>query len=46
MFMVSEDLKVGLVTDHIPIKQVHSNITKDKVKEKFSLIEESLIKDF
>jgi len=46
MFMVSEDLKVGLVTDHIPIKQVHSNITKDIVKEKFSLIEESLIKDF
>ena len=46
MFMVSEDLKVGLVTDHIPIKQVHSNITKDKVKEKFSLINESLIKDF
>jgi 4-hydroxythreonine-4-phosphate dehydrogenase len=46
MFMVSEGLKVGLVTDHIPIKQVHSNITKDKVKEKFSLIEESLIKDF
>ena len=46
MFMVSEDLKVGLVTDHIPIKQVHSNITKDKVKEKFSLIKESLIKDF
>ena len=46
MFMVSEDLKVGLVTDHIPIKQVHSNITKDKVKEKISLIEESLIKDF
>ena len=46
MFMVSEDLKVGLVTDHIPIKQVHSNITRDKVKEKFSLIKESLIKDF
>ena len=46
MFMVSEGLKVGLVTDHIPIKQVHSNITKDKVKEKFSLIKESLIKDF
>ena len=46
MFMVSEDLKVGLVTDHIPINQVHSNITKDKVKEKFSLINESLIKDF
>jgi 4-hydroxythreonine-4-phosphate dehydrogenase len=46
MFMVSEDLKVGLVTDHIPIKQVHSNITKDIVKEKFSLIKESLIKDF
>ena len=46
MFMVSEDLKVGLVTDHIPIKKVHSNITKDKVKEKFSLINESLIKDF
>ena len=46
MFMISEELKVGLLTDHIPIKEVHSNITIKKIKEKFSLISKSLECDF
>ncbi|GJQ05213.1 4-hydroxythreonine-4-phosphate dehydrogenase PdxA [Capnocytophaga canimorsus] len=46
MFMVSEELKVGLLTDHIPIKEVSSHITPDLISEKIKLIDESLKKDF
>ncbi|GIM59102.1 4-hydroxythreonine-4-phosphate dehydrogenase PdxA [Capnocytophaga canimorsus] len=46
MFMVSEELKVGLLTDHVPIKEVSSHITPDLISEKIKLIDESLKKDF
>ncbi len=46
MFMVTDDLKVGLVTDHIPIKYVASQITPPKIKEKITTMNESLVKDF
>ncbi len=46
MFMVSESLRVGLVTDHVPIKDVASLITKEKVENKLQLMEKSLRKDF
>ncbi len=46
MFMVSEDLKVGLVTDHVPIKYVASQITAQKITDKINTMTESLIQDF
>ena len=46
MFMVSEDLKVGLLTDHVPLKNVSSLITESLIMEKARLMNESLIKDF
>ena len=46
MFMVSEDLKVGLMTDHIPLKEVATTITEELVMQKARLMNESLIKDF
>ena len=46
MFMVSELLRVGLVTDHEPLKDVASLITREKVEHKLRLIEASLKKDF
>jgi len=46
MIMVSENLRVALVTSHIPLKEVHSVLTKDKIIAKVKLFESSLKKDF
>ena len=46
MFMISEDLRVGVVTGHIPVQEVPSAITKEKIVKKLLLMNESLKKDF
>lgn len=46
MFMVSEDLKVGVVTGHIPVKEVSAHITEDAILEKLRMMNDSLKKDF
>lgn len=46
MFLVSDVLKVGIVTGHLPLKDVAQNISKEKILEKLALMNESLIKDF
>lgn len=46
MFMVTDDLKVGLVTDHVPLKYVASQITEEKIIEKIKTMHHSLVQDF
>ena len=46
MFMICDELKIGLLTDHIPLKEINSHVTKQRIEQKFSLINESLKKDF
>lgn len=46
MFMVSEKLKVGVVTEHIPLKDVATAITKEKIEAKLKVMDQSLKKDF
>ncbi len=46
MFLISEDLRVGVVTSHIPLLEVPKAITKAKIVSKLQLINESLKKDF
>ncbi len=46
MFMVSENLKVGFVTNHEPINEVSSKITEEAVFNKLAIIHKSLIADF
>jgi 4-hydroxythreonine-4-phosphate dehydrogenase len=46
MFLISEDIRVGVVTGHIPIKDVSEKITKEKILSKLALMNESLKKDF
>lgn len=46
MFMVTQDIKVGLLTDHVPVKDVPAKITKKLIHQKFRTIKDSLIKDF
>jgi 4-hydroxythreonine-4-phosphate dehydrogenase len=46
MFMVTEDMRVGLVTSHIPLREVAENITGEKIKEKLEIMRYSLQTDF
>jgi 4-hydroxythreonine-4-phosphate dehydrogenase len=46
MLMVAENFRVGLVTEHVPIKDVAQYITRDNILSKLSIINQSLIKDF
>jgi len=46
MFLVSEKIKLGVVTGHIPIEQVKRNITKKEITSKLKLIIQSLEVDF
>ncbi|MBM3176912.1 MAG: 4-hydroxythreonine-4-phosphate dehydrogenase PdxA [Bacteroidetes bacterium] len=46
MMMVSENLKVGLVTEHVPLKEVPRLLSKERVELKIRLMEFSLKKDF
>ncbi|WP_077404257.1 4-hydroxythreonine-4-phosphate dehydrogenase PdxA [Cellulophaga omnivescoria] len=46
MFMVTNTLKVGLLTDHIAVKDVAKAITPKLIKEKVATIERSLKADF
>lgn len=46
MFMVTDTLKVGLLTDHIAVKDVAEAITPELIKNKVSIIENSLKADF
>jgi 4-hydroxythreonine-4-phosphate dehydrogenase len=46
MFMVTEKLKVGLLTDHVPVKDVPSHINAKLIEEKVQTVYESLVKDF
>ena len=46
MFLISEDLKVGVVTGHIPLSEVAGKITQEKILSKLNLMNNSLKKDF
>lgn len=46
MMLVSKMMRVGLVTIHIPLKEVAERITKEKVLEKVEIIHVSLKRDF
>src|SRR5258705_10264516 len=46
MLLAGQNLRVGLVTGHIPVKDIASNITRDRVELKIRLLELSLKKDF
>lgn len=46
MFMVSDLLRVGLVTDHEPLREVAGLITRERLEKKLKLMEQSLRRDF
>jgi 4-hydroxythreonine-4-phosphate dehydrogenase len=46
MLMVQGNLRVGLLTDHIPLSEVASQLTEELIKEKIETVRKSLIQDF
>ena len=46
MLMVAENMRVGLVTEHVPVNEVAKHITKEKIISKLILLNQSLKKDF
>lgn len=46
MFMVADSLKIGLLTDHVPIKNVPEKINPILIREKVRTVEKSLRMDF
>ncbi len=46
MLMVQDNLRVGLLTDHVPLSEVASHITEELIIRKIETIKQSLIQDF
>lgn len=46
MLMVQGNLRVGLLTDHIPVNEVASHLTEKLIIQKIQTIKQTLIQDF
>ena len=46
MLMVNDNLRVGLLTDHIPLSEVAAHLTEDLIIKKIETVRKSLIQDF
>lgn len=46
MMMVQDNLRVGLLTDHVPLNEVSSHLTEELITRKIETVRKSLIEDF
>ncbi len=46
MLMVAEQMRIGFVTNHLPIKNVAQNISTEKILQKIKILDKSLKQDF
>jgi 4-hydroxythreonine-4-phosphate dehydrogenase len=46
MLMCAENMRVGLVTEHVPVKDIAQQITRQAILKKLFILKESLQKDF
>jgi 4-hydroxythreonine-4-phosphate dehydrogenase len=46
MFMVAENMRVGLVTEHVPVAEIAKHITREAILSKLKIMHSSLQKDF
>lgn len=46
MLMVHDDLKVGLLTDHVPVNEVASHLTEELIRKKITTVNQALKQDF
>ena len=46
MLLTSSDFRVGLVTEHVPVKDIAGFITRDRIVSKLNILHASLKRDF
>ncbi len=46
MLMSSENFRVGLVTEHVPVSEIARSITREAILSKLNILKESLMRDF
>ena len=46
MFMVADNMRVGLVTEHVPVSEIAKHITKEAIISKLKIMNTSLQTDF
>ncbi len=46
MFMVADNMRIGLVTEHLAVKDIAQHITRESILSKLTLMHNSLKKDF
>ena len=46
MLMIQDKLRVGLLTDHIPVNDIAKHLTEKRILQKIETIRQSLIQDF
>jgi 4-hydroxythreonine-4-phosphate dehydrogenase len=46
MLLISETLKVGLLTDHVAVKDVPKTITRELIDRKINIIHNTMVQDF
>ncbi|MEY2904957.1 MAG: 4-hydroxythreonine-4-phosphate dehydrogenase [Bacteroidota bacterium] len=46
MFLVSDEIRVGLVTNHLPLEEVAEHLSIELIEAKFQIMEQSLKVDF
>ena len=46
MFMVTDSLRVGLLTDHVPVKDIVKHLSEALIVKKINAVYNSLLKDF
>jgi 4-hydroxythreonine-4-phosphate dehydrogenase len=46
MLMCSDNFRVGLVTEHIPVSEIAKNITREIILSKLNILKDSLVRDF
>ena len=46
MLMIQDNLRVGLLTDHVPVNEVSKHLTEKLIIQKIETIRKSLIQDF
>lgn len=46
MFMTAENMRVGLLTEHVPVADIAKYVTKENILSKIMIMRDSLVKDF
>ncbi|HET9057696.1 MAG TPA: 4-hydroxythreonine-4-phosphate dehydrogenase PdxA [Chitinophagaceae bacterium] len=46
MLLIAENLKIGLLTEHIPVSEIAMQITRESIVTKLEILNQSLQKDF